>query len=71
MSTALNWESTYTIALSLHRQYPAINLEKVTLTQIYEWTVNLPGFEDDPSLCNDDILKAIFQEWYEETIHER
>jgi len=70
MSTSLNWESTYAIALRLHRQYSAVSLDNVTLNQIYEWTINLPGFEDEPSLCNDDILKAIFQDWYEETIHE-
>lgn len=33
---------------------------------IFRWTLDLPGFEDDPELANDDILAAIFQEWYEE-----
>ena len=70
MSTSLNWESTYAIAVALHRLYPEISMEGVTLSQIYTWTISLPGFEDDPSLCNDDILNAIFQDWYEETIHE-
>ena len=71
MSTSLNWESTYAIAIALRRLYPKVSMESVTLSQIYTWTINLPGFEDDPSLCNDDILNAIFQDWYEETIHER
>ena len=33
---------------------------------IYNWTMDLPGFSDDPELANDAILEAIFQEWFEE-----
>jgi FeS assembly protein IscX len=65
----LTWESTYAIALELHRQYPGVNLEEISLGQIYDWTLALQEFEDDPSLCNDDILRAIFQDWFEETLH--
>jgi FeS assembly protein IscX len=31
----------------------------------------LPEFEDDPQLANDDILRAIYQDWYEEIIHKK
>ena len=65
----LNWESTYAIALELRRQHPNVNLEDVSLQQIYKWTLQLPEFEDDPSLANDDILYAIYQDWFEENIH--
>ncbi|MEW6286507.1 MAG: Fe-S cluster assembly protein IscX [Chloroflexota bacterium] len=65
----LTWESTYAIALELRRQHPHINLEEVSLRQIYEWTLQLPEFEDDPALANDDILYAIYQDWFEENIH--
>ena len=64
----LNWESTYAIALELRRQHPDENIEDVTLQQIYKWTVQLAEFEDDPSLANDDILYAIYQDWFEENI---
>ncbi len=70
MSIALTWESTYAIALELKRRHPQANLAEVSLGQVYEWTLALPEFQDDPSLCNDGILMAIFQDWYEETIHE-
>ena len=63
----LNWEATYAIAKMLHTQYPGVNLEDVSLEMIYNWTLALPGFEDDPDLVNDSILMAIYQEWYEET----
>jgi FeS assembly protein IscX len=65
----LNWESTYAIALELRRRHKDVNIEDVTLKQIYEWAVALPEFEDDPSLANDEILYAIYQDWFEEHIH--
>ncbi len=66
---SLTWESTYAIALELRRRHPGVNLENVSLRQIYEWTVELSEFEDDPALANDDILYAIYQDWFEENIH--
>jgi FeS assembly protein IscX len=65
----LTWESTYAIALELRRLHGGDNVEDVTLGQIYKWTLELPEFEDDPALANDDILRAIHQDWYEENIH--
>ena len=65
----LNWESTYAIALALKRKYPDVDIEVVTLQQILDWTLQLPEFEDDPALVNDDILYAIYQDWFEENIH--
>jgi FeS assembly protein IscX len=65
----LNWESTYAIALELRRQHKDVNIEEVTLQQILKWTLQLSEFEDDPALANDDILYAIYQDWFEENIH--
>ena len=65
----LTWESTYAIALELRRQHPEANIEDVTLQQILNWTLQLSEFEDDPALANDDILHAIYQDWFEENIH--
>jgi FeS assembly protein IscX len=62
----LTWETSYAIALELMRVHREAELEDVTLQQIYEWTLKLQDFEDDPALCNDEILSSIFQEWYEE-----
>lgn len=67
----MNWEATYAIAMELKRKYRDINIEEVTLGQIYNWTLELPDFEDDPQLANDDILRAIYQDWYEELIHKK
>jgi FeS assembly protein IscX len=66
----LTWESSYAIALELMSSYQDVNIEEVTLQQIYDWVLNLPDFEDDPALCNDEILASIYQEWYEEIIND-
>ncbi|MBI2332180.1 MAG: Fe-S cluster assembly protein IscX [Chloroflexi bacterium] len=66
---SLNWEATYAIAMELRRTHRDVNIEEVTLQQIYRWTLELSEFEDDPALANDDILYAIYQDWYEELIH--
>jgi FeS assembly protein IscX len=66
----LTWETSYAIALELKRQRPELDLAEVSLQQIYDWTLKLEDFEDDPALCNDDILAAIYQEWLEESLND-
>jgi len=62
----LTWEDSFAIALLLKQRYPEAQLEEVSLGMIYQWTVHLPEFGDDPQLANDAILMAIYQEWFEE-----
>jgi FeS assembly protein IscX len=64
----LTWETSYAIAIELKRLYPDVNLDQISLQQIYVWTLQLGDFEDDPALCNDEILSSIYQEWYEELV---
>jgi FeS assembly protein IscX len=71
MSESLNWDSTYAVALALRRAHPRIDLDQVSLGQVYAWTVALPGFDDDPALANDRILADIYQDWLEETLDDK
>lgn len=68
MAETLNWESIYAIALALKEAHPEVSLENVSLQMVFNWTVSLPAFEDDPTLANDEILAAIYQEWFEEIL---
>jgi FeS assembly protein IscX len=70
MNEPLTWESTYAIALVLKREHPGIDMETVTMGDIQRWTLALEDFDDDPALVNDEILSAIYQDWYEEILHE-
>ena len=69
MSTTLCWDATFEIALALQCAHPTLNLETVSLDQVYQLTVKLPGFDDDLELANDEILMTIYQEWLELIIH--
>ncbi|MEK7312795.1 MAG: Fe-S cluster assembly protein IscX [Chloroflexota bacterium] len=64
--TKLYWDGPYAIALRLIEAHPGVNLKDVSLQKIYEWTVALPEFADDPALANEELLSAIYQEWFEE-----
>ena len=68
MTEALNWESIYAVALALKEAHPHVDMQNVSLQMIFNWTVALPTFEDDPALANDEILLAIYQDWFEETL---
>ncbi len=67
---ALNWETSYAIALALKTRHAGVALADVSLQQIYAWTLELEDFDDDPALCNDEILSSIYQEWLEELLNE-
>ena len=70
MNEPLTWESTYAIALALKAEHPGLDMQTVTLGDIQRWTLALEDFDDDPALVNDEILSAIYQDWYEEILHE-
>lgn len=55
--------------MELRRQHREVDIAEVSLQQIYNWTLELSEFEDDPALANDDILYAIYQDWFEENTH--
>jgi FeS assembly protein IscX len=66
MSQSLHWDAIYEIVLALMKQHPGVEMEEVSLRNIYDWVVALSNFQDDPELANDEILSAIYQEWFEE-----
>jgi FeS assembly protein IscX len=62
----LYWDDSYAISLQLRKAFPDINLQEVSLRMIFDWTMQLADFDDEPELANEEILEAIYQEWYEE-----
>ena len=62
----LYWDASFAIARQLAQRYPDVDLEQVTLSMIEGWVLALPNFADDPDLVNDQLLGAIYQDWYEE-----
>ena len=70
MSIDYVWDDALAIACALKEKFPDINLENISLTMIFSWTVGLNKFIDDPELANDEILTEILQEWFEEEDNE-
>jgi FeS assembly protein IscX len=62
----LTWEGSYAIARALMRSHPQVKLDEVSLRTIYQWIIELPDFDDDPVLANEEILNSIYNEWFEE-----
>lgn len=70
MNEPLVWDASYAIAKALQANHPQVNMEEVSLQMIYQWTLALPAFDDDPELANDEILTAIYMDWLEELLEE-
>ena len=65
-TSELYWESSYEIVLALMETYPDVDLEVLTLSDLNQRVIELPGFADDPAWANDAILNGILRDWYEE-----
>ncbi len=70
MSELLTWDATYAIALALKEKFPGVDFEQLSLQMVYDFTLQLENFQDDPALANEGILKEIYQDWFEEMIHD-
>ncbi|NUM44555.1 MAG: Fe-S cluster assembly protein IscX [Anaerolineales bacterium] len=68
MNEPLVWDASYAIAKALQASHPDVDMEEVSLRAIYQWTLALPAFDDDPELANDEILTAIYLDWLEEIL---
>lgn len=63
----MKWVDTQQIAESLFDLYgDTIQPETIRFTQLREWVLKLPEFDDDPNRCNEKILEAIQQAWINE-----
>ena len=60
------WRNTEDIALALLEAHPDVDPLKVRFTDLRQWVVSLPEFNDDPAASNESKLEAIQMAWYEE-----
>ncbi len=64
--TAVKWTDTLDIAMRLHERYPDADPLAVRFTDLREWVLRLPGFDDDPGASNEGRLEAIQMAWCDE-----
>ena len=62
----LKWTDTREIAIALSEQFPEVNPISVRFTDLHQWVLKLPGFDDDPGRSGEKILEAIQMAWMEE-----
>lgn len=62
----MKWTDTRDIAIELAERRPEVDPKSVRFTDLYDWVLALPGFDDDPKRCGEKILEAIQSAWIEE-----
>lgn len=62
----MKWTDTRDIAIALADSRPEVDPTSVRFTDLYQWVLALPGFDDDPKRCGEKILEAIQQAWMDE-----
>ncbi len=60
------WTDSQDIALALLEQYPEMDPRTLRFTDLMQWVLALPGFEDSESHCGERLLEAIQMAWIEE-----
>ena len=62
----MRWTDAGDIGVALLEGHPDIDPLMVRFTQLREWVLQLPMFDDDPTSSNEARLEAIQMAWYEE-----
>lgn len=62
----MKWTDTLEIAIALDEKLPETDPKNVRFTDLYQWVLELPGFDDDPRRCGEKILEGIQMAWMEE-----
>ncbi len=62
----MKWTDTREIAIALTEAHPDADPKTVRFTDLMQWVMALPGFDDDPKRCGEKILEAIQMAWIDE-----
>lgn len=62
----MRWTDTREIAIALAERFPEVDPWSVRFTDLRDWVLALPGFDDQPERCGEKILEAIQTTWADE-----
>lgn len=62
----MKWTDSREIAIALAEARPDTDPKTVRFTDLMQWVLALPGFDDDPKHCGEKILEAIQMAWMDE-----
>ena len=63
----MKWTDTLEIAIQLAEAHPDFDPKTIRFTDLREWVMALPEFDDDPNHSGEKILEAIQMAWIEES----
>ncbi len=62
----MKWTDSLEIAIQLADAYPDIDPKTIRFTDLREWVMALPEFDDEPSRSGEKILEAIQMAWIDD-----
>lgn len=62
----MKWTDIHEIAVALCDGHPEVEPARIRFTELHQWVMDLPGFDDDPKRSGEKILEAIQQAWIDE-----
>jgi FeS assembly protein IscX len=62
----MKWTDSREIAIALAEAHPGLDPSRVLFTDLRQWVMDLPGFDDDPKRCGEKVLEAIQMAWIDE-----
>ena len=63
----MKWTDSLEIAIQLADAHPQVDPKTVRFTDLREWVLALPEFDDEPNRSGEKILEAIQMAWIDET----
>jgi len=62
----MKWTDTIEITIELSETHPDVDPMTIRFTDLKQWVMALPEFDDDPDRCGERILEAIQMAWLDE-----
>tara|TARA_R110002049_G_scaffold191421_1_gene360331 strand:+ start:82 stop:276 length:195 start_codon:yes stop_codon:yes gene_type:complete len=62
----MKWTDIQDIAIALSEAHPDVDPTTIRFTDLREWVLALPEFNDDPKHSGERIFEAIQQAWIDE-----
>ena len=62
----MKWTDSLDIAIALSERHPEVDPKALRFTDLREWVMALPEFDDEAGRCGEKILEAIQLAWMDE-----
>ena len=62
----MKWTDSLDIAIALSERHPEVDPKALRFTELREWVMDLPEFDDEAGRCGEKILEAIQMAWIDE-----